>query len=649
MNSVNRGLDRVHLRVVVLGFVFLALVVALVLRLWFLQVLAADASESQAQQNQVRVVPIAAARGDILDRNGNVIVTNRLSLVVSVERDKVATSDRKNNLTLTPPGAKTMGSLSALLNIPLATLMDRLKNSQLGPYSAAPIASDVPAQMAYYLSEHQEQFPGVTVDRRPLRFYPDGTTAAQALGIVGPIDSKQLGTTQYKGYQPGSIIGRSGLEAQYEKVLPGHDGFKKLQVAASGSVRSTLGTQDPIKGNSLVTTIDAPIQKLVEQSLADGMAQARKIYDKVSNKDYLATGGGAIVMDPNNGRILAMASSPSYDPTAFAVGISDAQYRAQFAGTASGFPLINRTTQAQYPAGSTFKVVPAAAALSDGLASPGGTYACPASVTLYKQQVNTWQLSDSGTISLPQALVQSCATVFYNFGAAFYQRFQQGQGEQLQAVARDFGFGSRTGIDLPEEVAGRVPDKAWVLNAHAQDPVDFPYSVFEPGYDIQMAIGQGDLLVTPLQLATAYSAVANGGTVYQPELALKVMNGQQVVSQTDPKPIRQLSVSSDALAVIRQGLQGVITQPSGTASGVFTGFPFSQVTVAGKTGTADIAGKQPIAWFVSYAPATNPQYVVAVMLEQGGHGGETSAPIARKIIEGLFNLAQTSAPGVKTD
>ncbi|GAC1363841.1 MAG: penicillin-binding protein 2 [Actinomycetota bacterium] len=650
MSAMNNAPDRVHLRVAVLGLVFLSLVVALVLRLWFLQVLAANASESQAQQNQVRVVPTVAARGDIVDRNGNVLVSNRLSLVVSVERDKVAKTDRANKITLTAQGVKVMDGLSALLGIPVATLMERLKNTQVGAFAAAPVAADVPQNAAVFLKEHQDYFPGVSYSRQPLRFYPDGTLAAQALGIVGPIDSTQLRAPQYKGYQPGTIIGRSGLEAQYERYLQGQDGLTKLQVAASGSVRGVLGSKEPVRGQTLVTTIDATVQKLVEKSLADGMASARKIFDKVSKKDYLATGAGAIVMDPNTGRIVAMASSPTYDPTAFAVGISDADYNAQFRGDSSGFPLINRTTQAQYPPGSTFKVVPSAAAVADGIAAPSATFPCPGSVRLFNQSFNNWQPNDSGAISLPQALVQSCDTVFYNFGAEFYRRFTSGQGERLQAVARDFGFGSRTGVDLPGEDPGRVPDKAWVENAHKQDPTNFPYSIFQPGYDIQMAIGQGDLLATPLQLASAYAAIANGGTLYQPQLALKVMNGDQVVTQMEPKVIRHLSVPPEAIAEIQQGLQGVTTLPSGTASGVFASFPFNRVTVSAKTGTADVNGKQPIAWFASYAPAVNPQYVVVVMLEQGGHGGETSAPIARKIIEGLFNLpSSATAAGVRTD
>ena len=650
MKALNQGLDRVHLRLAVLGMVFLALVVALVLRLWFLQVLSYGSFRTLAESNQVRIVPTLAARGNILDRNGKLLVRNRLSLVVSVERDQVARSDSHGNLTLTAQGTQTLANLSSLLGVSPSALFDRLKTTQVGPYTPAPVAADVTKDQIIYLKEHPEQFPGVSYAEQPLRDYPDGTLGAHALGIVGQISADLVGKPRYKGYSPGSVIGRGGIEYAYEKYLHGTDGFKKLQVDASGNVRSILATQDPKTGDDVVTTLDQSIQTVVEQSLSQGIDKARTIYDKTSNRDYVAPAGGAVVMDPNNGQILAMASYPTYDPGQFAVGISQAAYDAQFKNNPAQ-PLIDRVLQAQYPPGSTFKVVPAAAALTEGIAQPNGGFGCPASVRLYDQTFNNWQQTDSGTISLPQALVQSCDTVFYNFGAEFWRRFRAGQGEQLQAFARNFGFGSPTGIEIPGESPGRVPDNAWLQAEHKASPKAFPYNIWLPGYTIQMAIGQGDLLVTPLQLADAYAAIANGGTVYQPQLGMRVMDGSTVASQIAPKVTRQLPVSLSTLAVIQQGLAGVATQqPLGTAAGAFIGFPFDRVSVAAKTGTADIQGSQPYAWFVSYAPADHPQYVVAVMLEQAGHGGETAAPIARHILESLFNLPSTGiAPAARTD
>jgi penicillin-binding protein 2 len=649
MQALNQGLDRVHLRLAILGIVFLSLIAALVLRLWFLQVLSVSTFRVQAESNEVRIVPIPAARGNILDRNGKVLVANRLSLVVSVARDKVVASDRKNNLFLTARGATTLGNLSKLLGIPVAALFDRLKNTKVGPYTPAPVAVDVTKDQVIYLKEHPELFPGVTTAEEPLRVYPNGQLAAHALGIVGQIGSDQLNAARYKNYVPGSIIGREGIEYAYEQYLHGRDGYTKLQVDAAGNVRATLGSLDPKPGADIVTTLDQNIQSVVEDSLAQGIARARQIYDKNSGKDYAAPAGGAVVMDPNNGQILAMASFPTYDPTRFAVGISQAAYAADFQNN-PGQPLINRVTQAQFPPGSSFKVVSAAAAMTEGIAAPSGYFPCPASVRLYDQTFDNWQKSDSGSISLPQALVQSCDTVFYGFGAEFWRRFRAGQGEQLQTFARDFGFGSPTGVEIPGENPGRVPDNAWLQTEHKAHPGAFPYNVWLPGYTIQMAIGQGDLLVTPLQLADAYAAIANGGTLYQPEMALKVTDVSQTVSTVAPKVTRGLPISPAAVSTIRQGLQGVATQQLGTAYSAFTGFPFDKVSIAAKTGTADIRGSQPYAWFVSYAPADHPQYVVAVMLEQAGHGGETAAPVARRILEGLFNLPLSPiAPSSRTD
>ncbi len=644
--------DRVHLRLAVLGMVFLSLVVALVLRLWFLQVLSVDSFRKLADQNFVRVVPKLAARGRILDRNGQVLVDNRQSLVVTVDRSSVATTDSKNKLHLTPKGTATMSNLAQLLQVPVATLLDKLQTTQVGPVTPAPVATDVTKDQVVYLEEHQDEFPGVSYVQEPLRDYPNGSFAAHALGTVGiyPTATDKNSGARYNGYSPGTVIGRSGIEYAYEQYLHGTDGFIKYQVDASGNVRGILGTQEPKPGDDVVTTIDKNIQTLAEASLVDGLSKARTIYDKVSNRDYVAPAGGVVVMDPNNGQVIAMASSPTYDPTQFAVGITSAQYSAEFQNNPAQ-PLIDRVTQAQYPPGSTFKVVTSAAAMTEGIANPNGGFACPSQVTLYNQLFKNWQASDSGTISLQQALIQSCDTVFYNFGQTFWQRFRAGQGEQLQTFARDFGLGSPTGIEIPGEQPGRVPDDAWLQKEHKANPVAFPYNIWLPGYTILMAIGQGDLLATPLQLADAYAAIANNGTLYQPELGMKVMDVSQTVTTVTPKITRHLPVNPQALSVIQSGLKGVaVQQPLGTAVGAFIGFPFDKLSVAAKTGTADINGKQPYAWFASYAPADHPQYVVVVMLEQAGHGGETAAPIARRILEGLFNLPATNiAPAARTD
>jgi penicillin-binding protein 2 len=404
-----------------------------------------------------------------------------------------------------------------------------------------------------------------------------------------------------------------------------------------------------VPGRDLQLTLDSTVQALVEESLAQGILKARTIYDKESAKRYLAPSGGAVVLDPRNGEILAMASYPTYDPSQFVGGISQVEFRLLQDDASK--PLIDRVTQAAFPPGSTFKTVTAAAALQEGLASRNGRFACPPSVRLYDQNFRNWRTIDGGMISLAQALVESCDTVFYGFGADFWRRFRAGQGERLQDYARQFGFGSRTGVELPFESAGRVPDEGWLKEVHARFPQAFPYKIWLPGYTINMSIGQGDLTTTPLQLASSYAAIANGGTLLRPHLGLKVTDGDRLVRAIEPDEVGKLPVSPANLDVIRQGLDGVVV--NGTAKVPFAGFPFHEVSIAAKTGTAElqtVPPKQPYAWFVAYAPAQNPQYVVAVMLEEAGHGGETAAPVARRIIEGLFGLPPSEiTPSARTD
>lgn len=649
MKALNQSLDRVHLRVVVVGLIFLALIVALVLRLWSLQVLSADAYTKKAVANIARAVPVLAARGDILDRNGQVLANNRASSVVSVDRSKFEVPDAKvkGQEDLTDAGQKTLIRLSDVLQVPTSTLVAQMNNPQALPYTDVPIATNVPQDEVVFIEEHQadgdDWFPGVTAGIEPLRNYPNGPLAANMLGYIGPINSTETAEAAYSGDSANSSVGRSGLEQEYEKYLHGKDGTTLEEVNAQGDIQGQLSVKKPADGDSLVTTIDLNVQNFVEQSLVAGISQAQTEVDPTTGKKYPAVAGGAVVMDPHSGQILAMASYPSFDPNEWVGGISEANYLAL---SQPPYPLINRITQAAFAPGSTFKIVPAAAALGTGMANGSGFYACPSQVTLDKQIFKNFEATDGSSISLAQALVQSCDTVFYNFGQQFYDRFVNNQGEVLQQYARDFGFGKRTGVDIPYEAPGLVPDNAWLQKVHKQYPAAYPYNLWLPGYTINMAIGQGDLLATPLQVASAYSAIANGGTVYQPEIGLRVMGSNgQVVKQMDPVVKGHIPVSGGDLAIIQQGLQGVVMSSSGTAAQAFNGFPLNQIPVSGKTGTAEVGLVQgiqaPYAWFVSYAPSTNPQYVVCVMLEQGGFGAQTAAPIARHILEGLNNLPLT--------
>ncbi|MDQ4149675.1 MAG: penicillin-binding protein 2 [Actinomycetota bacterium] len=631
---VNTDLMGTRMRLTFLGVIFTSLIAALVLRLYFLQILSHSTYREAAQTNQVRLIPSEPARGRILDRNGEVLVDNRVSLVVSVREDQVKDRDR------------TLNHLSQVLRISRQELDKRLQDRTLLPYAPIPVAEDVPEETMVYIREHQEEFPGVMTETRPVRRYPNGKLAAHVLGYLGEINREQLETKRYRNFRPGSIIGRSGIEYAYEHELHGTEGLLKLEVDARNKVRRVLGRRDPIPGQDLVSTIDAKIQKITEESLAQGIEKARTIFDRESGKRYVAPAGGAVVMDPNNGEIIAMASFPDYDPAAFIGGISRSEFEALSGDVAN--PLLNRVIQAAFPPGSTFKTVTAAAALEEGIASPTGRYDCPRQYRYANQTWRNWKPTDSGILTVPQAMADSCDTVFYPWGAEFYRRFRGRQGELLQRYAREYGFGSRTGIEIPFEKAGRVPDEGWLQEMHRKYAQAFPYNIWLPGYTVNMSIGQGDVLATPLQLASHYAALANGGTFYRPHLGLRLKDGDRVTKTFTPERKANIDISPANLAAIRAGLEAVTTV--GTASSAFAGFPLEAISVGAKTGTAEIRGKQPYAWFAAYAPANDPKYVVVVMLEEGGHGGETAAPIARRILEGIFELSLSEvSPSVRTD
>ncbi|MGH2773506.1 MAG: penicillin-binding protein 2, partial [Actinomycetota bacterium] len=566
------GTDLTRLRIGFLGALVASLISVLVLRLYFLQILSVEEYSAAARQNQVRVVSIKPSRGNILDRNGEVLVSNRAAATVSIRPDELRSR------------GNTIQRLAGLLGVTVQDIEARLADKTVLPYTPIPVAEDVPEDVLVYIKEHQDDYRGVVIETRPVRIFPKGRLASHLLGYVGEINPEQLENERYSSYRPGSIIGRSGLEYAYEKQLHGKEGLLKLEVDASGKVRKELGEQPPRVGYSIVGTIDARIQALVEESLAQGVAKAQTVYDKEFQKRYIAPGGGAVVMDPRNGEVLAMASFPDYDPTSFVGGISRTDFEALSNHPAK--PLLNRVTQTAYPPGSTFKIVTAAAALNEGVAPRNGRFNCPRAYRFSDVTFRNWKSVDSGALSLAQSLIDSCDTVFYDWGAEFYRRFRRGGGEKLQDYARRLGYGEKTGIEVPFEKAGRVPDEGWLKEVNRRYPQLFPYATWLPGYTINMSIGQGDLLSTPLQVANSYAAIANGGTLYRPHVGKFVLDGGKIINRIEPRPLRSLGMDSVDLAAIRAGLEGVAT--IGTAAGAFNGFPFAQVPIGAKTGTAEI-------------------------------------------------------------
>jgi penicillin-binding protein 2 len=630
------GIERTYLRLAVLGTLIVACFVALFSRLWFLQVLAADDYRRAAKQNRVRRVYSEPTRGRILDRNGVVLVTSRESLAVTVDRQVVSGPHRER---------RVLRRLASVLEVKRRVLRERLNDGTVSPYKPVAVANDVPERKAIWIVEHQERFPGVDVEALPVRSFPEGNTAAHILGYVGEISRDQLRSTHFKGarprYQPGDIVGKPGLEWYYDRLIRGRPEVRTVVVNSTGEVVASRTRREERPGNDLVLGLDVKVQRLVERALADGIAVARQ--------RYLAPAGGVVVMDPNNGQVLGMASFPSFDPAILADGITTKEFDALGQATPDDpddDALLNRTIQASTQPGSTFKVVTAGAAMATGTATPYSVLNCPGAV-VYPPEGGpgsvvfpNWTSVDFGYIGFPESLEISCDTFYYELGWRMEERWGAANGdgsERFQRYMRQAGFGRETGIDLANEHDGLVPDQRWCKEVCA-------YDEWLPGYTVNMAIGQGDLQVNPLQMAVTYAAIANGGKVLEPRLGMgiaRTSNGEQeILREFNPKVVRRLPLDATELAVIEQGLVDVISGDQGTATTAFAGFPTDLHPIAGKTGTAQIGESEDLnrAWFVSYAPVDDPRYVIAVYLEKAGHGGESAAPIARQIYEGLFGI-----------
>lgn len=621
----------------VIAFAFAALVT----RLWFLQVLAAEEYRVRATGNYVRLAPVPAPRGRILDRNGQELVTNRRTVAITIDRQKVQNEE------------ELLLRLSELLSVPVGELAERYEDPDYLPYQPVPVYVGAPEPVAIYLKEHAEDFPGVDFEEIGVREYVGRELAPHVLGYLGQISPEELKDPSFSDHRPGELVGRGGVEQAYEHFLRGEDGWVKLEVDASGKTLGPLGTQKPTPGDDLVTSIDAEIQALAQTTIEDAVSAAHQIVDTESGTYLRATAGSVVVLDPNDGHVLAMASYPSYDPEVFLREVTNQEYR-QLNRPSSNYPLNNRAISGRYPPGSTFKPFVAAAAIKAGYARPDGYYPCPSEFVVPGDTSGTvfhnWR-DTSSTVSFAESLIQSCDTVYYKFGLDFWVD-REGRGEIFQHQIRQWGFGRLTGIDIPGETAGRVPDARWKQEVNAQYPALFPEATWLPGDNINMAVGQGDLLVTPLQLATAYGAIANGGTLYRPQVALRVQRPDgSLVRDFDAQRIGRVPATKETLAVLRESLKGVVSSPSGTATSAFAGFPLTTYPVSGKTGTAEIAGKQPHSWFAAIAPADDPQFVVVAVVEEGGHGSEVAAPIVRRVLEGLLDLepGAFNVGGVATD
>jgi penicillin-binding protein 2 len=633
--------SKTRLRMKVLAACVVFMFASLTTRLWFLQVLASDQFVNLAKENQVRLVPITPLRGQVLDRNGSALVGNMPTTQILIDRSGLGEQPDR-----------VLYRLSNLLHVPVTQFVDRMKSVRYLPYQPVPVAEDVSRQAIFYIEEHRDLFPGVSYGFEAERSYPQGDLAAHILGYLGPITADQLKLKAFDRYQQTEIVGQAGVEAAYEHWLHGVDGYREIQVNAQGRIlNDDFGGQAPIPGDNVMLSIDSKVQRIAEQSLQAGIQLARHTPDRASGRNLAATGGAAIVMDPRSGQVLAMASNPTFDPSIFNGGLSTAEatqldLNAKVSPSHNN-PFLNRAMQGLYPPGSTFKPFVAAAALKQGFASPNGTYNCPAGyvapVDPQHHVFHNWDPVDRGFITLSTALTISCDTVFYQYGYDFWVQYARSghRDESFQRDLSQMGFGQFTHVDIPGEQPGRIPDVTYEKALYQRNPKVYGHFYgWLPGDSLALAIGQGFITVTPLQLAMAYSAIANGGTLYAPHVGWKVeAQDGKVLATVRPQKIGRLPISPARVAFIRQALTNVPL--TGTAAAAFLGFPLTQIPVAGKTGTADIPPRQPISWFACMAPANHPRYVVVVMVEQGGHGATTAAPIARRILEGLFGLQRS--------
>jgi penicillin-binding protein 2 len=649
-------------RLVALSAVVASLMVLLGGRLWYLQVMHRTAYSTAASQDQTRSIIVPSVRGQILDDVGTPLVGNRTSMVVSVNR--VLLSQQSDG------GIGELHRLAKLIGMSYPLLQQKLRLCgpkvgqpcwQGSPYQPIPVQEQASPQVALQIMESQRQFPGVSAQVQPVTQYtaPYATAAAQLLGYLQPVTPQEMTRLHLPvtGFSGVDLIGQAGLEAQYDQQLRGTAGSQVVSVNAAGAVTGTVRQTPPSPGDTLVTSINAQLQADTSQALTQAIQRAR------SEGNTGATTGAAVVMT-TTGRIVALASYPSYNPAVWTGGISSRQFRNLF-GTSHGEPILNRATQGEYAPGSTWKVTSTAAALQHGF-SASGPYGCPGSVTVAGHTFNNWTPSNLGPMSLHQALVMSCDTVYYQIAYQMYLRDKPNADvminphapiQQMQKMELGWGFGRNTGIDLPEESPGTVPTRQWLYNYWAQykkywckhgrasgsyvqqieyDNCRSGYQ-WTPGQAVIASIGQGYVAVTPLQLARAYAALANGGRLYSPRIGEALLSPSgKLVSKIKPPVTGRLPASRSTQDYIRAALVDVVTQ--GTAAGAFAGFPLNKVQVAAKTGTAEVAGGQATSVFASFAPASHPKYVVVVMVPKSGEGADVSAPCARQIYDSIYGL-----------
>ena len=566
-------------------------------RLWFLQFIEVDRLKEMSENNRLRFIPVAASRGALLDRNGKVIVNNTPSFSLAVIPNEVTDKDY------------LLDTVAGILNIERSELLTKWeKGKGKAKYFPIVLASGLSRDQVEYFEENSLRLSGLEIEVKPVREYPEVTLASHLLGYIAEVSEKELAMEEFADYNHGDYIGKNGIERSYEKYLHGDDGGRQIEVDARGRYLRTLSETLPVPGQSLMLTIDINLQKATEKALGDKAA-------------------AVVALDVNSGEILAFASNPGFDPALFTRRMPPEQWAAYLEDKRR--PLENKALKGQYPPGSTFKIITALAGLAEGLIDERTAVNCSGEYKLGKSTFRCWNRKGHGQVNLRGALRESCDVYFYQLGERLGV-------DRLALYAQKFGLGEVLGIGIDDEKSGFVPTTAWKEKKTG--------TKWFTGETLSVAIGQGSLTTTPIQLAAMTAGLATGGKIFRPHLVKKIIDKEgKTVKEFFPELLKNIELQPDHYRQVKEGLWAVVNEPRGTGAAA----RLYEVKVAGKTGTSQVVKlkekKTAIAYqyrdhalFVAFAPYDKPEIVVAVVVEHGEHGGGAAAPVAGQVLRSYF-------------
>ncbi|MEU7066388.1 penicillin-binding protein 2 [Streptomyces sp. NPDC053429] len=652
---------RVQIRLVIIQVLVFSLLFTLGGRLWYLQIRNGSEYADEAKNNHVQQVVQPAVRGSILDDRGVPLADNETRLVVSASRTEL--------MKMKDKGKGVLSRLAGVLDMQPQAVMDkvRLCDSKTpqpcwngSPYQPIPVTLEATTQQALQIRERPEDFPAITAEPTAVRRYPapGGANTGQVLGYLSPVTDEEIQKAKNTNspFLRSDQVGRFGLERTYDKELRGKSGVTRYEVDNLGRVIGEAKNDPAVPGAHVVTSIDARVQAVAEYELNAAMVEARKQIDRNTGVPYKADAGAIVVLESKTGRVVAMASNPTYDPNIWVGGISAKDY-AKLTAKESNVPLMNRAIQGQAAPGSIFKVIPTTAAVNAGYKFDG-SYPCPSSYSIGGQVFRNFESQGHGSITLGKALEVSCDTVFY--GLAHQQWLKDGglkpvkhPGDIFFKTAHKFGLGAETGVDLPGEVTGRVPDRQWKQRFWAANKDEWcrtgkkggtyvellnyenclEGNLLRAGDAVNYSIGQGDTLVTPIQMATIYAAISNGGTMWNPTIGKAIVSADgKRVRQIRPKAHGRLPMDEKTRQQMVGALEGVATR--GTAAWRFGGWPQKQIPMHAKTGTAEVYGKQTTSWFATFTD----EYTIVMTISQGGTGSGASGPAVRNVYNAIYGL-----------